>query len=117
MWWGRFFASGRYEPIRELVGVLAYHPYVNAVEDYKKLATKPRTPPPEFLKGAVLGAAVWSLTSNIQQDKVVRDYCEGILMRQELPKTEHAFLATIFNRAIEALKKDAAEKSATPPKT
>ena len=105
--WGRFFASGRYEPIRELAGVLAYHPYRNAMEDYKKLTTKPRRPPPEVLKSAVFGALAWSLTSNIQRDKVVRDYCEGILLRKELPAKEHDVLVAIFNQALAARKKSA----------
>jgi hypothetical protein len=49
----------------------------------------------------VFGAAVWSLRSNIQQDKVVRDYCEGILLRKELPETEQDWLAGIFRTAVE----------------
>lgn len=109
--WGRFFASGRYEPIRELAGVLAYHPYRNAMEDDKKLTTKPRRPPPEVLKSAVFRALVWSLTSNLQRDKVVRDYCEGILLRKELPAKEHDLLVAIFNQATAARKKN----SAPPP--
>jgi hypothetical protein len=103
--WGRFFASGRYEPIRALVAVLAYLPYKDALDEYKKLATKPAELPVEVYKSALFGAASWSLTSNIEQDKLVRDYCDGILLRKELPEAEHAWLAGIFRRALEDLKK------------
>ena len=103
--WGRFFASGRYEPIRALVAVLAYLPYKDALDEYKKFATKPAELPVEVYKSALFGAASWSLTSNIQQDKLVRDYCDGILLRKELPAAEHAWLAGIFRRALEDLKK------------
>ncbi len=105
--WGRFFASGRFAPIRELVAVLAYHPYNDALDQHKKLKTKPAKLPTEVLKSIVFHAAVWSLRSNIQQDKVVRDYCEGILLRKELPETEHGWLAGAFQVALENLKKAA----------
>lgn len=103
--WGRFFASGRYEPIRALVAVLAYLPYRDALDEYKKLKKKPAQPPVEVYKSIVFGAATWSLISNIQQDKVVRDYCEGILLRKELPEAEHAWLAGAFRVAVENLRK------------
>jgi hypothetical protein len=106
--WGRFFASGRYAPIRELVAVLAYHPNKEALDDFKKLKKKPASVPIEVKKSAVFGAVVWSLGSNIQRVKVVRDYCEGILMRKELPEAEHAWLASIFRSAIENLQKASA---------
>lgn len=111
--WGRFFASGRYEPIRDLVAVLAYHPYKEALENFKKLKTKPANAPVEVYKSLVFGAAVWSLRSNIQQDKVVRDYCEGILLRKELPEAEHGWLANAFQVAAEKLQKS--QETNPPP--
>lgn len=101
--WGRFFASGRFAPIRELVAVLAYHPFKDALDAYKKLEKKPGLLPVEVQKSVVFGAAVWSLRSNIQQDKVVRDYCEGILLRKELPEAEHGWLVEIFRSAVKNL--------------
>lgn len=102
--WGRFFASGHFEPIRALVAVLAYHPHKDVLEEYKKLKKKPAKPPVELYKSAVFKAAVWSLQSNIQQDKVVRDYCEGILLRKELPAAEHGLLAGCFRTAVDNLR-------------
>ena len=114
--WGRFFASGRYEPIRELVAMLAYHPHKDALDEYKKLEKKPAKPPVELYKSAVFRAAAWSLQSNIQQDKVVRDYCEGILLRKELPEAEHGWLAGLFRAAVENPKKTRAPDPAAPGK-
>lgn len=99
--WGRFFASGRYAPIRDLAALLAYHPFRDAPDEFKKHTGKPATLPVEVTKGLVFRALVWSLGSNIQRDKVVRDYCEGILLRQELPETEQGWLASIFRKAVE----------------
>jgi len=110
--WGRFFASGRYEPIRALVAVLAYHPHKDVLDEYKKLAKKPAKPPVELYKSAVFKAAMWSLQSNIQRDKVVRDYCEGILLRKELPAAEHTWLAGAFQIAVDNLRK---AQGAKPP--
>ncbi|MDI1251448.1 MAG: hypothetical protein PSV13_21480 [Lacunisphaera sp.] len=112
--WGRFFASGRYEPIRALVAVLAYHPHKVVLEEYKKLKNKPAKPPVELYKSVVFQAAVWSLQSNIQQDKVVRDYCEGMLLRKELPAAEHALLAGAFQVAVGNLRKAQDAKPAEP---
>ena len=103
--WGRFFASGRYAPIRELAAILAYHPYKDALDDYQKLEKKPPEPPAGLRQSAVFRALIWSLRSNIQQDKVVRDYCEGILLRKELPEAEHRWLGVVFQAAVENLRK------------
>jgi hypothetical protein len=111
--WGRFFASGRFAPIRELTGLLAYHPFKDAPDEFKKLAEKPAKLPIEVPKGIVFRAVVWSLGSNIQRDKLVRDYCEGILIRKELPEAEHGWLAGIFRSAIENLQKNPPPTPAT----
>jgi hypothetical protein len=111
--WGRFFASGRFAPIRDLTALLAYHPFRDAPDEFKKRAEKPATIPVEVTKGLVFRALVWSLGSNIQRDKVVRDYCEGILLRRELPATEHGWLANIFRSAAEKRAQDAAAAPAT----
>lgn len=108
--WGRFFASGRYAPLRELVAVLSYYPYKDALAEYRKQEKKPAQLPVEAQKSAVFGAAAWSLRSNIQQDKVVRDYCEGMLRRQELPKEIQPWLGAIFQAGV----KDLQESSTTP---
>lgn len=98
--WGRFFASGRYAPIRELVAVLAYYPYKDALAEFQKQKKKPARLPIEVQKSIMFNVVAWSLRGNIQQDKVVRDYCEGMLLRKELPAAEHPWLAGIFQAAV-----------------
>lgn len=110
--WGRFFASGHFAPIRELTALLTYYSFRDAPDEFRKLAEKPAKPPIEVSKGMVFRAVVWSLGSNIQRDKVVRDYCEGILLRRELPETEHGWLANIFRSAIDKLQQGSTQPSA-----
>ena len=93
------------DPIRELVAVLAYYPHKDALDEFRKLEKKPARPPVEVQKSIIFGAAVWSLRSNIRQDKVVRDYCEGMLLRKELPETLRPWLAGIFQAAVKDLPK------------
>lgn len=97
--WGRFFASGHFAPIRELTALLGYHGFKDAPDEYKKQAGRPGGLPNAVAKGLVFRALVWSLGSNIGRHKVVRDYCEGILLRRELPAVEHAWLANILRSA------------------
>ena len=99
--WGRFFASGAYQPLRDLVAVLAYHPYRNAIEEYRQLEKKPKVVPVEVYKNAVFRSAAWSLSSNIQQDTLVRDYCEGMLLREELPRDLRMWLLGTLKASLE----------------
>jgi len=83
--WGRFFASGRFGPIADLVAVVsAYLPYQGRLEAFKKPATSEQALPPEVLKSALLNSALWSLRFNAYQHKLVRDY---LLYLQEAPDT------------------------------
>jgi hypothetical protein len=108
--WGRFFASGRYAPLRELVAVLAYHPYRDALTEFRKQEKKPLQPPIEVQKSIMFGAAAWSLRSNIKQDKVVRDYCEGMLLRKELPEALQPWLGGVFQAGVKDL-----QQAGSPP--
>lgn len=105
--WGRFFASGAYQPLRDLVDVLAYHKFLPALKAYQQLAKKLDDVPIDVQKGAVFHAAAWSLYSNIKQDSLVRDYCEGMLQRKELPREEGAWLLSILKDAEDRGKKTA----------
>lgn len=77
--WGVFLASGKFEPIANLVGVVQnYLPHRGQLEAYKKLTVKPPALPPEVMKDVLLNSALWSLGSNAHQQKLVRDYLIGI---------------------------------------
>jgi hypothetical protein len=58
----------------------------------------------------MFGAAAWSLRSNIKQDKVVRDYCEGMLLRKELPEALQPWLGGVFQAGVKDL-----QQAGSPP--
>jgi hypothetical protein len=83
--WGRFYASGRFRPVADLVAVVrATLPYRNRLADFKQTPNPPKTPPPEVVKSALLNSTLWSLRLNTYQHKLVRDY---LLYLQESPAT------------------------------
>lgn len=86
VYWGRFLASGRFQPIRDLVTVVQnYLPYQGAMEKYRHLAPKPATVPPAVAKDVILGAALWSLGSNARQHDLVRNYLRSLLKDNDTP--------------------------------
>ena len=88
--WGGFFASGRFEPIAQLVAVAAtYLPYRGKLEEFRKLSPRPKTAPPEVYKDAILGSALWSLGSNAHQHTLVHDYLVALQQsKDESPETK-----------------------------
>jgi hypothetical protein len=86
VYWGRFLASGRFQPIRDLVTVVQnYLPYKGQLEEYKNLKKKPGTVPPAVYKDVVLNAALWSLGSNAYQHELVRNYLLYLLQAKDTP--------------------------------
>jgi hypothetical protein len=86
VYWGRFLASGRFQPIRDLVTVVQnYLPYKGQLEAYKNLKKKPQPPPPEVYKDVILGTALWSLGSNAYQHELVRNYLLYLLQAKDTP--------------------------------
>ena len=84
--WGRFYASGRFGPIADLVAVVgAYLPDRPAFEAFRKEANPAKTPSPDAVKGVLLNSTLWSLRLNAYQHKLVHDY---LLYLQEAPDTE-----------------------------
>jgi hypothetical protein len=83
--WGRFYASGRFGPVADLVAVTgAYLPYRPAFEAFRKEANPSKSPSPEVVKGVLLNSTLWSLRLNAYQHKLVHDY---LLYLQEAPDT------------------------------
>ncbi|MEO5961486.1 MAG: hypothetical protein ABIZ49_00560 [Opitutaceae bacterium] len=93
--WGTFLASGRFQPIGDLVAVVQnYLPYRGKLEEMKLRLSKPKIAPPEVMKEIVFNSAVWSLGSNAHQHKLVRDYLTGIEQAKETPPEVKAQLQT-----------------------
>lgn len=84
--WGTFLASGRFEPVANLVAVMKrYQPYRGKLDEFKKLTVKPKTMPPDVMKDILFNTALWSLGSNAAQQKLVRYYLIGIAQSKETP--------------------------------
>jgi len=95
--WGRFYASGRFGPIADLVAVVsAYFPYAEKFEAFKKTANPTSALPPEVMKGSLLNSTLWSLRFNAYQHKLVHDY---LVYLQELPATTPAVKAALASAA------------------
>jgi len=95
LYWGRFLASGRFQPIRDLVTVVQnYLPCQGELEKYRNLARKPATVPPAVVKDAMLGAALWSLGSNAHQHELVRNYLLPLLEAGDTPPAVKSALRT-----------------------
>jgi hypothetical protein len=81
--WGQFFASGKFQPVAELVAVVG--------ASLPGPGPSP-APPPDAVKSAVLNSTLWSLRVNAYQYKVVHDY---LLYLREAPDTPPALKASL----------------------
>lgn len=107
--WGRFFASGRYEPLLKIVSALKLYKYEGSMEDIK--SGKIKNPSDDDLEKARLESiylsAIWSLTSNATQFPLVYKYCAYMFEHEEFDTKVKARLAYILNAATkERSKKD-----------
>jgi hypothetical protein len=83
--WGQFFASGKFQPVAELVAVVG-------ASLPRRGQPREATPPTDAIKDAVLNSTLWSLRVNAFQYKVVHDY---LLYLQEAPDTPLALKASL----------------------
>jgi hypothetical protein len=82
--WGRFYGSGRFGPVADLVSVVgAYLPYGEQLDASKKAGVA-KMPPLDVAKGALANSTLWSLRLNAHQHKLVHDY---LLYLEEAPDT------------------------------
>jgi hypothetical protein len=97
IYWGRFFASGSAQPIRDLVAVVRdYLPFQGSLDAYRRLTVKPDHTPVELYKNAVLNAAMWSLASNARQHDLVRAYLAFIFEGKDTPPAVKSALKAIL---------------------
>ena len=95
--WGQFFASGRFEPVDRLVGVVGtYLPYQGKIDEFRQQAHAGEAPPPEVVKSALLGAALWSHRLNAYQYKLVHDYLLYLQRRPATPPPVQAALTAVL---------------------
>jgi len=94
--WGRFFATGSYEPIRRIVSAFELEPYLQYL-DTSLSESWPHEPTQEDrLKGAICRVAAWSLRSNAEQHPLVSDYLKYMLAAEDLSAPERRQLTQVI---------------------
>ncbi|MDT8384828.1 MAG: hypothetical protein RRB22_10460 [Gammaproteobacteria bacterium] len=107
VYWSEFLATGRYEPIKKIVGALALHQYKGSIEQYKATSDEERT---DALKEktyfeAVYQSAVWSLISNSKQMPQVFKYCVFIYQNEKLEEGVKKELGVLLSIVQQEMKK------------
>ncbi|QBG46814.1 hypothetical protein EGM51_05165 [Verrucomicrobia bacterium S94] len=102
MLWAEFFATGTVRPVREIAGSLALVEHVGTLERIQSGELDPNELEVyrEGMLEAVFQAALWSLKSNCAQVPLVKQYCIGLLLSDELPKPAATTLALLL-RSLE----------------
>lgn len=96
MLWGTFFASGEYEPIKQLVEVLDLGQYkgnFNKYKDSKDVAYEEKA-----TLDLIYQTAKWSIDSNCRRYSLVRDYCNFMYDNENLRLQEKQELKEIVGR-------------------
>lgn len=96
--WGRFFATGYYEPIRRIVSALNLAPYLQYLDEEQKDQWPHEPSKEDLMKGAVCSAALWSLSANAQQHPLVRDYLRYMLAAENLTDEESQLLGVLLKK-------------------
>lgn len=96
--WGRFFATGYYEPIRRIVSALNLAPYLQYVDEKQKDSWSHKPSNDDVMKGAVCSAALWSLGANAQQHPSVRNYLHYMMVAGDLTDNESRLLGALFKK-------------------
>jgi hypothetical protein len=99
MLWSEFLATGKYAPIKKIVGALALEKYKGTLDKIKQenldLTDQLRR---EAYLDATYQSAVWSLLSNNKQKPLVNKYCHFIYQNEELAENVKQQLAFILRR-------------------
>jgi hypothetical protein len=105
MLWATFFATGRDEPVKLIVSMLAWR------EDYERFAQvrasgeKPTELTESMARGLAYAAAGWSLNALSRDDQLLRDYIDVIEASPDTPSAVKAELANLYtNPAFNRIK-------------
>ncbi|PSM51918.1 hypothetical protein CBLAS_0551 [Campylobacter blaseri] len=96
MLWTNFMASGSYKPILKLIQTLDYVEYDGALKTYKNKNNKTQNDKKNALYNAIYGSLVWSLKSNMQQHKLVKQYMEWAYAHENLNDVQKRELGKIL---------------------
>lgn len=96
MLWGTFFASGKYEPIRQLVRLLDLGQYKGNFNKYKE--AKDTVYEEQAALDIIYQTAKWSIESNCKQHLLVKDYCCFAYDHENLPPQAKQELKEILGK-------------------
>jgi hypothetical protein len=113
--WAEFFASGKYQPILNIVKALELQKYEGTLEKLKKKEIEfTKETEEKVMLDAVYQSAVWSLTSNCLSQSLVHQYCQTIYEREslkpEVKKSLALVLATVDYKQKEEIEKTVKQK-------
>jgi len=74
MLWGTFMASGSYKPILKLIQTLDYTKYQGYLDAFSE-SEQTDEDRQNAINNAIYDSLVWSLRSNCEQHRLVKDYC------------------------------------------
>ena len=95
MWWAYFLATGKKEPVRNIISALQYDDNSGALEAYES-SNKTEEDKIRVIRQMTFESARWSLESNISQHKRVADISEEIFWDEELSHPEKLWLGVIL---------------------
>ncbi|WOO40284.1 hypothetical protein [Rubellicoccus peritrichatus] len=102
--WAEFYASGRYEPIAQIVSGLELAEFEGSLIEYGNLNdaedADEKTKQDAF-REVLFQSVRWSLLNNIRQHPLVRAYCEYLLQEGGLDENQRNQLAGILAAANE----------------
>jgi len=93
--WSYFLATGKKEPIRNIIKALDLFEKGISIKDYKKTKQTDKDKKKLWL-GLTFEAARWSLESNCQNHEIVLKYCKQFYDSEKLNKNESLWLGTIL---------------------
>lgn len=98
MLWSVFFASGSYQPILKLIQTLEYVKYDGELEKYKTSTTKTEEEKVKAINNAIYTSLVWSLQSNAEQHKLVRNFLNWALKHEKLSVVQKKELEKVLEK-------------------
>ncbi|MCP4219156.1 MAG: hypothetical protein GY765_31260 [bacterium] len=111
--WAEFLASGKYAPVKKIVGALALKKYKGISDKVK--AGEIENVSQKIKRQAELGATytsvVWSLTSNCKQLPLVFKYCAFMYMNEKLHEDIKSQLGAILQVVVQEMQKEKEQES------
>lgn len=118
--WCEFFARGTVAPLRKIIHALNQLQNSMSPEKFKELKAPTKQDQENLMKALIGRAALWSLSSNARQHKLVFFYLEGLFLRKRTGTDfTQGTVGLILKKMIEEQesKKAQAENSTSPEKS